>query len=64
MQLIRRALSTSPKTRQELLKLTGLPERTLRYNLVILKKNGIVKEIPVLSDLRKKMFSLNGDYYE
>lgn len=60
MELIRKALST-PKTTQKLLKITKLPERTLRYNISILKKQGIVKEIIVLNDLRKKMFSLNSD---
>jgi DNA-binding transcriptional ArsR family regulator len=57
LQLIKRALST-PKTRQQLLRITKLPERTLRYNLSILKKKGIVEEIPVFSDLRRKLFLL------
>ena len=60
MELIRKALST-PKNRQELLKVTGLPDRTLRYNLSILKRQDVIKEIIVLSDMRKKIFSLNGD---
>lgn len=58
LQLIKEALST-PKTRQELLKITNLPERTLRHNLLILKKIGIVKELYLLGDLRRKIFYLN-----
>jgi len=57
-ELIKSALLSSPKTRQQLLEITKLPERTLRYNLAILKKQGLVKEISTLSDLRKKIFSL------
>jgi len=57
-ELIKLALSSSPKTLQQLLEITKLPERTLRYNLAILKKKGLVKEILILSDLRKKIFSL------
>jgi len=56
--LIKKALSSSPKTPRELLDITGLPERTLRYHLMILKKHGIVKELPVLGDLRRKIFIL------
>ncbi|MDI6806893.1 MAG: MarR family transcriptional regulator [Candidatus Aenigmarchaeota archaeon] len=58
--LIKQALST-PKTRQQLIKITKLPERTLRYNLAILKKQGMVKEIPPYFDLRKKLFLLKGE---
>jgi DNA-binding transcriptional ArsR family regulator len=57
LRLIKQALST-PKTRQQLLRITKLPERTLRYNLSILKRQGIVKEIPIFSDLRRKLFLL------
>lgn len=60
-KLIKSALSSSPKTRQQLLEITKLPERTLRHNLAILKKQGLVKEISTLSDLRKKIFSLEVD---
>jgi DNA-binding transcriptional ArsR family regulator len=55
-KLIKSALS-SPKTREELLRITKLPERTLRYHLAILKKKGLVKEALLLDDLRKKVFS-------
>lgn len=57
LQLVKQALST-PKSRQQILEITKLPERTLRYNLAILKRQGMVKEIPVFSDLRKKLFLL------
>jgi len=53
--LIREALST-PKSRQELLKITKLPDRTLRYNLALLKKNRIIIEYKILKDMRKKMY--------
>jgi len=56
-KLIKSALFSSPKTRQQLLEITKLPEGTLRYNLRILKNQGFVKETPVLKDLRKKVFS-------
>jgi hypothetical protein len=59
VQLIKSALSGSPKTRQQLLKITKLPERTLRHNLSILKRQNLVKEIVTFTDLRKKLFSLN-----
>jgi len=57
-KLIISALSSSPKTRRELLEITKIPERTLRYHLAILKKQGSVKEILTLSDLRRKIFLL------
>jgi len=56
---IKSALSSSPKSRQQLLNLTKIPERTLRYNLAILKKTGSIKEILTLSDMRRKIFALN-----
>jgi len=55
-ELIKSALSSSPKSRKQLLEITKLPDRTLRYNLAILKEQGLVKEIFVLKDLRKKVF--------
>lgn len=57
LKLIKKALST-PKTREELLRETKLPERTLRYNLAILKKQGLVEEVPIFGDLRRKKFVL------
>ena len=57
LKKIKKALST-PKNRRQLLKITKLPERTIRYNLVILKKQGLLREHYVLSDLRMKIFSL------
>jgi len=59
LKLIKEALSDSPKTRLELLKITKLPERTLRYNLLILKRQNMVKEIAIFRDLRRKIFLLN-----
>ena len=56
-ELIKSALSSSPKSRQQLLEITELPERTLRYHLAILKNQGFVKETLILKDLRKKVFS-------
>ncbi len=54
---IKYALS-SPKNLQTLIAETGLPERTLRYNLEILKKGGIIEEMLVLGDMRRKLFFL------
>ncbi len=55
LQIIEKELSR-PKTFKQLLISTKLPERTVRYNLSILKKNGEVVEIPYLIDLRSKIF--------
>jgi hypothetical protein len=57
LKLIKQALST-PKSKQELLQETKLPERTLRYNISILKKQGKIKELFTFEDLRIKIFSL------
>ena len=51
---------STPKSLTQLIHLTKIPERTLRYNLVKLKSQNLVKEIIVFSDMRKKLFSLNG----
>ncbi|RLI98682.1 MAG: hypothetical protein DRP00_01520 [Candidatus Aenigmatarchaeota archaeon] len=58
LKLIKEALSDSPKTRLELLKITKLPERTLRYNLSKLKEDGLIEERFMIRDLRKKLFLL------
>jgi len=50
---------SSPKTKQELIDILGISERTLRYKLSILKRRGIVKERAIFADLRKKIFYLN-----
>ena len=55
MEIIEETLST-PKTRQELVKITGMPDRTLRYNLSILKKRKLVIEYKILKDMRKKVY--------
>ena len=61
IRLIKLALSDSPKSREQLLRFTKLPERTLRYNLAILKKRGIIGESWSLRDLRRKIFFLKED---
>jgi len=55
LQLIKNSL-TIPKTFSQLKNETKIAERTLRYNLSILKRKNIVKEVPVLWDLRRKLF--------
>jgi len=56
---IKKALSSSPKTPKQLLRLTRLPERTLRYNISVLRKEGLLKDVVVFSDMRRKLLSLN-----
>ncbi|MEM5872461.1 MAG: hypothetical protein QXD55_01195 [Candidatus Aenigmatarchaeota archaeon] len=56
-EVIKKFLST-PKSRQDLLRLTGLADRTLRYNISILKKKKLVIEYKNLKDMRKKMYLL------
>jgi len=58
LRKVRRALA-SPKTFSEIKSSTRIPDRTLRYNLSILKKEGALKEISKLSDMRRKIFILN-----
>lgn len=55
LQRIEEALST-PKSRKQLLEMTKLPDRTLRYNLAILKSRGAVKESVTLKDMRSKLY--------
>jgi len=50
-----------PKSISQLKFITKIPSRTLRYNLAKLKNQNIVKELAVFSDMRKKLFALNGD---
>jgi len=57
LHLIEEVLTT-PKTRKQLIEETGLPERTLRYNISILKRMGRIRELPDFSDLRRKFFVL------
>ncbi|WP_237710124.1 HTH domain-containing protein [Pyrococcus sp. ST04] len=40
-------------------KATNLSERTVRYALKILKENGIVREIFLLEDARKRVYTIN-----
>ncbi len=57
---IREAISDKPKTISQLIYETSISERTLRYNLAVLKERGVVKEFRILSDTRKKIFILVG----
>ena len=45
-----------PKSRSELIEELKIPERTLSYYISKLKRMGLIKEIPVLRDMRKKKF--------
>jgi len=45
-----------PKSKKELLSLTHLPERTLRYKLNKLKQMGLIKELYSFKDMRMKFF--------
>ena len=56
---VKEALSDSPKSKEQLLKSTKLPERTLKHNLSELKKQRLVKEMIVFRDLRRKIILLN-----
>jgi DNA-binding CsgD family transcriptional regulator len=58
LEVIEETLS-SPKTKQELIEILNISERTLRYKLSILKKKGKIKEKAIFTDLRKKIFYLN-----
>ena len=58
LAVIEEALS-SPKSKQELIEILKISERTLRYKLSILKKMGRIKERGIITDLRKKVFYLN-----
>jgi len=57
LERVRKALST-PRTRRELLFLTGLPDRTLRYYLAKLRREGVLIEKRDLLDARRKIFVL------
>ncbi len=58
LAVIEESLS-SPKTKQELIQILKISERTLRYKLSVLKKMGKIKERGIIADLRKKIFYLN-----
>jgi len=49
-------LLTKPKTRKQLLEITKLPERTLRYRLAKLKKMKLIEEMISLKDTRVKLY--------
>jgi len=60
--MIKKILSR-PKTLKQLLKITEIPERALRYNLAILRKQGQLEELLVSSDFRKKILKLKEAEY-
>ena len=49
-------LLATPKTRKQLLEITKLPERTLRYRLAKLKKMKLIEEMISLKDTRVKLY--------
>lgn len=49
-------LLKTPKTRKQLLEITKLPERTLRYRLAKLKKMKLIEEMISLKDTRVKLY--------
>ncbi|MCD6482832.1 MAG: hypothetical protein J7K83_01000 [Candidatus Aenigmarchaeota archaeon] len=49
-------LLIKPKTRKQLLEITKLPERTLRYRLAKLKKMKLIEEMISLKDARVKLY--------
>ena len=58
LRKIEEVLST-PKSRKQLLELTNLPDRTLRYNISLLKKQGRIREVLVLEDMRRKAYVIS-----
>ena len=45
-----------PASTKELLSLTGLPERTVRYALSVLLRRGLVRRVTDLRDLRRRVY--------
>ncbi|MCY0858811.1 MAG: winged helix-turn-helix transcriptional regulator [Sulfolobaceae archaeon] len=43
---------------------TGLPTRTLRYALRVLKNRGLIKVLPCLEDARERIYSLQDECYK
>jgi hypothetical protein len=58
LRKVKQAFSFSPKTHKQVLHLTKLPERTLRYNLSVLRKEGLLKDTVTFGDMRKRFLSL------
>ncbi|MFA4641446.1 winged helix-turn-helix domain-containing protein [Pyrococcus kukulkanii] len=48
-----------PMSSKELAKATNLSERTVRYALKVLKDSGIIREIYLLEDARKRLYMVN-----
>jgi len=56
-KLILRVLDSNRRLSQkEISAFTGVPERTVRHSLKRLAEKGLVREQPVWSDLRQKLF--------
>jgi len=47
---------------KELQEATGLPTRTLRYALKVLKENGYIKVFPCLEDARERLYAIEECY--
>ena len=47
---------------KELQEATGLPARTLRYALKVLKDNGYIKVFPCLEDARERLYVIDECY--
>ncbi|MFA4646218.1 helix-turn-helix domain-containing protein [Pyrococcus kukulkanii] len=48
-----------PMSSKELAKATNLSERTVRHALKVLKDSGMIREIYLLEDARKRLYALN-----
>jgi hypothetical protein len=60
LKLIEDVLS-SPKSTSEILRMTKIPERTVRYNIAILRKRGVLREMSSVSDMRTRRFYIERD---
>ena len=47
---------------KELQEASGLPTRTLRYALKVLKDNGYIKVFPCLEDARERLYAIEECY--
>ena len=47
---------------KELQEVTGLPTRTLRHALKVLKDNGYIKVFPCLEDARERLYAIEECY--
>ncbi|WP_223209030.1 MULTISPECIES: winged helix-turn-helix domain-containing protein [Pyrococcus] len=51
-----------PMSSKEIAKRTNLSERTVRYAIKLLKDSGIVKEVYLLQDARKRVYVLSENF--